>query len=139
VGVRAGWAESAGRRGRRAGGVAGEAPLPSAPRAWQRLYDLPAPAVPEGCPALTSERLLRLAVAVGTKAALSPRQEIYPRGMPAVRALQLGLGALAGPAPRDAIKAAEIREWIASRFPPAASLPHPPPLDALLKEVRLDP
>jgi hypothetical protein len=75
---------------------------------------------------------------VSSGAALSPRQEIYPRQMAAARALRLGVGALTGLAPGDAIKAEDVRQRIASRYPEAKPLPDHPELDGLLKEVGLD-
>src|SRR5262249_10943512 len=131
-------AEYAVRLARAAETVAAEGTLPSASRALQRLYDVPAPHPPPDCAPLTSERLLPPAVAVSTGAALSPRQEIYPRRMPAPRALRLGLGALTGLAPGDAVKAEEVRQRILSRYPEAELLPDHPELDTLLKEVGLD-
>jgi serine/threonine protein kinase len=118
--------------------IAAEDPLPSATRALQRLYDVPAPQLPQDCAALTSERLLRLAVAGSAGAALSPRQEIYPRGMAAERALRLGLGALTGLAPGDAITAEEVRQRVAARYPEALPLPDHPELEGLLKAGGLD-
>jgi hypothetical protein len=87
---------------------------------------------------MTSERLRRLAVAVGALAALSSGQEIYRRHMPAGRALRLGLGALTGLSPGDGIKVDEVRQRIASRYPEADPLPGRPELDTLLREVGLD-
>jgi serine/threonine protein kinase len=63
-------------------------------RVLQRLQEVASPPLPEGSAPFSKDRLLRLAVAVSRTAAMSPRQEIYPRGMPAGRALKLGLGAL---------------------------------------------
>ena len=45
---------------------------------------------------LSDERLLRLAAAASESAAVSSRQELYPRNMPAERALKLAQGALLG-------------------------------------------
>lgn len=131
-------AEYAVRLAQAAEAIAAEDPLPSATRALQRLYDVPAPPLPADCAALTSERLLRLATGVSPAACLSSRQEIYPRGMPAARALRLGLGALTGLAAGDAIKAADIRQRIAARYPEAEPLPDHPDLEPLLVEVGLD-
>lgn len=131
-------AEYAIRLAQAAEAIAAEDPLPSATRALQRLYDVPAPQTPSDCPALTSERLLRLAVSVSPTAALSSRQEIYPRKMSAARAVRLGLGALTGLPPGEAIKAEDVRQRIASRYPEAEALPEQAELDAMLREVGLD-
>src|SRR5262249_39649060 len=71
-------------------------------------------------------------------AALSPRQEVYPRGMSGERALRLGLGALTGLAPGDAITAEEGRQRIATRYPEALPLPNHPELEGLLRQAGLD-
>jgi serine/threonine protein kinase len=131
-------AEHALRLAQTADAIAAEDPLPSAARTFQRLYDVPAPQAPPDCAALTSERLLRLAVAGSGGAALSPRQEIYPRGMAAERALRLGLGALTGLAPGDAITVEEVRQRITARYPEALPLPDHPELEGLLKSAGLD-
>jgi serine/threonine protein kinase len=131
-------ADYAVRLGAVADAIAGEDPLPPAARTLQRLYDVSAPEAPVGCAPITSERLLRLAVAISTGAALSPRQEVYPRGMAPARALRLGLGALTGLGPGDAIRAEDVRQRIAARYPEAKPLPNRPGLDGLLKEVGLD-
>lgn len=74
-------------------------------------------------------RLVRLAAAASTRAAVSSRQEFYPRGMDAARALKLSRGALYGVA-RLTVK--QIRSRIASRYPEAEPLPGRPQLDELL-------
>src|SRR5205085_5669353 len=76
--------------------LAGADPLPPPLRVFQELYDVPQPQQPVGCQPFGNERLLRLAAAMSEAAAVSSRQELYPRGMAAERALRLGLGALAG-------------------------------------------
>ncbi|HLU49611.1 MAG TPA: hypothetical protein VK116_16045, partial [Planctomycetota bacterium] len=100
------------------------------------------------------ERLLRLAASVGTIAELSARREIYPRDMPADRALKLGAGALSGlgvgaseveggatarldlrPGEFDP---EEVRQRIRARYPKARELPQPTELDRLLREVGID-
>ena len=52
------------------------------------------PQQPHGCQPFSNERLLKLAAAMSKTAAVSSRQELYPRGMAAERALRLGIGAL---------------------------------------------
>ena len=80
---------------------------------------------------LTSTRLLRLAASASRKAAVSSRQEIYPRGMAPLQALKQSLGALVG-APE--LTAADIQGRVQGRYPEAAKLPHRPELDRLLEE-----
>src|SRR5262249_51634656 len=132
-----GLADYAVRLGAAADAIADEDSLPPAARALQRLYDVSAPEAPAECAPMTSERLLRLAVAASAGASLSPRQEVYPKEMAAARALRLGLGALTGLAPGDAIRVEDVRQRIAARYPEAKPLPDRPELDRLLKEVRL--
>ena len=84
---------------------------------------------PAGEPALTDDRLVRLASAASTGAALSSRLELYPRGMPAARALKLGAGALVGP---KKLPPQMVQDRIASRYPEAERLPGQPQLDAML-------
>ena len=80
---------------------------------------------------LTPTRLLRLAASASRKAAVSSRQEIYPRGMAPLQALKQSLGALVG-APE--LTVADIQGRVQGRYPEAAGLPHRPELDRLLEE-----
>jgi serine/threonine protein kinase len=80
---------------------------------------------------LTQTRLLRLAASASRKAAVSSRQEIYPRGMAPLQALKQSLGALVG-APE--LTVADIQGRVRGRYPEAASLPGRPELDRLLEE-----
>lgn len=124
--------------------IASENPLVSPLRVIQRLYEVPFPSVPAEItapPPPTQERLLSIAVEASSQAALSTRLEIYPRGMSARRALQLGLGsvtALGLGTAEKAIAPQQIRERIASRYREAELLPERPALDGLLKEVGLN-
>src|SRR5207249_10328708 len=78
---------------------------------------------------LSDSRLLRLAVAASRGAALSSRQEVYPRGMEALRALKLAQGALGGV---KVLSAEQVRDRVTGRYPEAESLPDRPRLDELL-------
>ena len=74
-------------------------------------------------------------------AAVSAKQEVYPRGMPAERALRLGMGALTGLGlgeGESGFAIDEIRTRVESRYPEAESLPDRPELDELLKRVGLE-
>ena len=96
---------------------------------------LTTPAAPSGLNALSRDRLVILAAAASTKAAVSARLELYARDLPAQRALALGRGALLG---NDAISASEIQRRIAARFPQAQPLPDRPQLDRLLEDGGFD-
>ncbi len=122
-------AEYARRLGRTADRLATEDPLPNPGRVEDELGLVP---VPEGVGALPLGRLMRLAAAASTGAALSARLELYPRGMAPLIALRLSLGALSGP---DHLTADQLRARVKGRFPEAAELPPRPALDALLIEA----
>ncbi|MBK5914701.1 BREX system serine/threonine kinase PglW [Rhodocyclus purpureus] len=77
-------------------------------------------------------RLLRLATAASRSAALSSRQEIYPRNMPAVQALRQSLGALVS---LKDLEVVDLKVRVRGRFPDAEPLPERPSLDRLLEEV----
>ncbi len=79
-----------------------------------------------------ASRWLQLAAATADRAALSSRLELYPRGMPAARAVKLALGALAG---ARELTAEQVRERVGGRYPEAEPLPERPALDALLEEA----
>lgn len=127
--------------GRKADRLAASDPLPPPLRVFQELYEVPQPPMPPGCQPLTNERLLKLAAVMSRTAAVSPKQELYPRGMAAERALRLGIGALSGLGlgdSEDGFTIDQIRERLRSRYPEAEPLPTRPELDALLHRVGLD-
>jgi serine/threonine protein kinase len=116
-------------------------PLASPIRVFQELYEVQQPSQPHGCQPFSNERLLNLAAAMSQKAAVSSRQEVYPRGMAAERALRLGIGALSGLGIGETEKGfsvEQIRDRVKSRYPAAEPLPDRPELDALLHKVGLD-
>lgn len=126
------------RLGEAADRMAEEDPLLPPARVIQRLREIAAPA---GAPVLTDSRLVRLAVASASKAALSSRQELYPRGMDAARALRLSQGALYSVSSRGGVASLtvdEIRERVLSRYPESTPVPDHPALDALLEEMGFD-
>ncbi len=125
-------AEYARRLGRAADKLAGETPLPSPARVEDELGLVP---IPDGTGALPSGRTLRLATAASAGAALSARLELYPRGLPALAALRLSLGALSGP---EGLTAAEVQARVRGRFSEAEPLPDRPALDVLLTEAGAD-
>ena len=87
--------------------LAAEDPLVPPQRVLERLREV---APPGGAPVLTDSRLVRLAAAASCRAALSSRQELYPSGMDAARAIKLSQGALHGVA---SLTVQEIRERVA--------------------------
>jgi serine/threonine protein kinase len=110
-------------------------------RAFQELYEVPQPPQPHGCQPFSNERLLKLASAMGDKAAISTLQEVYPRGMAAERALRLGVRALSGLLSSESEKGfsvEQVRERVRSRYPDAEPLPDHPGLQSLLMQVGMD-
>lgn len=125
-------ASYASRLGEEADKLADEDPLVPPARVIQRLRDIP---VPAGFTVLTDSRLVRLAAAASQHAAVSSRQELYPRGMEAIRTLKLSQGALYGV---EKLAVQQIRERVSSRYPEATPLPDRPLLDELLRETGFD-
>jgi serine/threonine protein kinase len=125
-------ADYAARLGDQADDLAGEDPLAPPVRALQVLRAVPSPA---GFEPLSDSRLLRLAAAASRGAALSSRQEVYPRGMEALRALKLAQGALGGV---KVLSAEQVRDRVAGRYPEALPLPDRPRLDELLNAAGLE-
>ena len=99
------------------------------------------PSLPPGCQPFSNERLLNLAAAMSKTAAVSSRQELYPRGMLADRVLRLGIGALSGLGlgeSEEGFTPDQVRSRIESRYPAAERLPDPPELQRLLEAVGLE-
>src|SRR5262249_15243625 len=109
-----------------------EGPLAPPARVLQTLRAITPPA---GVTELADTRLVRLAAAASAHATVSSRQELYPKGMDAVRALKLSQGALLGV---PVLTVAQIRERVSSRYPEAAPLPDRPALDDLLQAAGFD-
>jgi serine/threonine protein kinase len=122
----------ASRLGDEADTLADEDPLVPPARILQQLRDITLPA---GVAGLTDSRLVRLAASASQHAAVSSRQELYPRGMDAARALKLSQGALYGVSP---LTVQQIHERVSSRYPEAAPLPERPALDELLRDTGFD-
>lgn len=112
--------------------IADADPLIPPVRAIQRLRDV---TPPPGADLLSDVRMIRLAAVASQHAAVSSRQELYPQGMDAARALKLSQGALYGV---RSLTVQQIRDRVSSRYPEAAPLPDRPILDDLLSEVGLD-
>lgn len=75
-------------------------------------------------------RLLDLAAAASKQAARSSRLELYPKGLPAKRALELSAQVIT---PR--LTPEQVLRRVASRYPAAESLPQRPALDGLLWDL----
>jgi serine/threonine protein kinase len=125
-------ADYATRLGDQADALALEDPLATPARVIQALR---AVASPVGFEPPPDPRLLRLAVAASRGAALSSRQEIYLRGMDALRTLKLAQGALSGV---RVLTADQVRDRVAGRYPEAEPLPDRPHLDGLLTAAGLE-
>lgn len=136
IAIASGWAEYARQLGAAVDACALADPLLPPPRVLETLEGVPLPAalVNEGAstPTIAPTRLLRLAASASRKAALSSRQEIYPRGMAPLQALRQSLGALVG-APE--LRLRDIQDRVRGRYPEAAALPGRPELDRLLEEA----
>mgnify|MGYP001234645452 CR=1 FL=1 len=129
----AAWADHARQLGTVADACALADPLLPPTRVLQALEAVTPPADRSGQPAarLPATRLLRLAASASRHAALSSRQELYPRGMPALQALRQSVGALANV---PMLKPDRLRQRVQGRYPEAAALPDRPALDHLLDE-----
>ena len=119
------------RLGEEADRTADEDPLLAPSRVIERLREVPAPA----SVTIPDARLVRLAAEVSEHAAVSSRQELYPCGMEAARALKLSQGALLG---QRMLTVAQIRDRVGGRYPEAATLPERPALDELLRNAGFD-
>jgi serine/threonine protein kinase len=122
----------AARLGELADQLAIEDPLVPPARVMQRLREV---SQPGGTSLLSDTRLLRLAAASSNHAAVSSRQELYPRGMDAARAIKLSQGAIYGV---PTLTVSMIRDRVSGRYPEAAPVPDRPPLDSLLQAAGFD-
>jgi serine/threonine protein kinase len=104
-------------------------PIATPARALERLREI---STPDSIAPLADVRLVKLATAASSEAALSSRLEIYPVGLAAVTALRLSLGALIGVGD---LTVEMIQERVKGRYPKAEPIPHRPELDDLLAEA----
>jgi hypothetical protein len=123
------WADYADSLGRMADECAEQDPLLPPIRVLEKVRAI---APPETFGELGNHRLLRLAAAASQRAALSSRAELYPRRMPARRALQLGQGALLG---ARILTVREVQGRVQGRYPEAEPLPGRPELDTWIQEL----
>ncbi len=107
-------------------------PLLSPSKAIEKLEAVGHQGDPISASPVPTTRLLRLATAASQRAALSSRQEIYPRGMPAAQALRQSLNGIVGV---QSLRIADLQQRVRGRYPDAAPLPDRPALDELLAEV----
>ncbi|MGH7859951.1 MAG: BREX system serine/threonine kinase PglW, partial [Candidatus Binatia bacterium] len=124
-------ADYAERLGKEADQLAEADPIAAPIRVVETLQKIRVP----GERTLQAGRLVALAAAVSTKAAVSSRLEIYPRGLDPLRSLKLAQGALFG---ARELTVEEIRDRVSGRYPEAAPLPPRPNLDELLKDAGLE-
>lgn len=131
-----GWASYARQLGAKADGCAQADPLLTPQRTVEALRTVPLPEAEPGAPEpapLPSARLLRLAASAAREAALSSRQEIYPRGMSRLQALKQSLNSLIG---LPEIRVTELLGRVRGRYPEAEPLPSQRNLlDRLLEEA----
>jgi hypothetical protein len=81
---------------------------------------------------VSMHRLLCLATEAAEDAALSSRNELYPRGLSALDALKLAAGVIAG---ASEISPGEIQERVSARYPQAERLPDHPELAPILERA----
>lgn len=105
--------------------------LPAPGTVLTRLREVVSGSVLEPLP---DNRLVSLAAATTTTVAVSPRSELYPRQMPALKALRHAQGALV--AAGSVLPEETLRRRVRARFPEATPLPARPALDRLLLDAQ---
>lgn len=108
-------------------------PLPSPQRIVEELGRIKAPILEPDMPTPSEVRRVQLAAAVSENAAVNGKLEIYPRKLPARRALRLAMGAIFGYG--ETLSVQQIQERVRSRYPEAERLPDRPDLDAFIKDL----
>lgn len=126
-------ADYAVRLARKADALAQADPLPSPTRVVEELARIEPPVGDLGMPVPDEVRRVHLAAAASTSAAVNEKLELYPRNLPAARALKLALGAIFGYG--DVLKVQQIKERVRSRYPQAAPLPDMPELEVLIQQL----
>jgi serine/threonine protein kinase len=136
IGTAPAWADYARQLGAAADACALADPLLPPARVLEMLEGVPQPSLEQlggvATAPLAPTRLLRLAASSSRKAAVSSRQEMYARGMPAIQALRQSLGALVG---ASELRVKDIQDRVRGRYPEASPLPDRPSLDRLLEEA----
>ncbi len=127
--------------GAEADALATQDPLPGHARVEEALGSV---ARPDDVEPPSIAQLVYLAASSAKIAAFNARQEVYPRGLSAERALRLSMSAILAPErPRDgggrrSLTILSVRERVTARYPAAALLPDRPELDKLLAAAGLD-
>lgn len=106
--------------------------LPSPQQAVEALESVERPGTVSP---LSVQRLVKLAATCSQKAAVSSRMELYPKAMPAQRAIRIALGSIIG---LRVLTEAQLRERILGRYPQAEELPSRPALDGILAAAGAD-
>ncbi len=117
--------------GRIADQFAAEDPLASPERAYEEIVQR---MQRTDITPLPFHHALALAAAASNTAALSQRDELYPRGMSARRALTLTASTLLRQAPLDV---ESLKKTVHERYPQAEALPDRPALDQLLVQAQI--
>lgn len=134
IAVTSSLADYARRLGRAADELVSTDTLAAPANIIRRLEDIPWPTdLPTEVRPPDPARLVTLASAVSTRAAVSPRLELYPRGLEAGRALSLAVGTLIT---GDFLGPDDVRQRIATRYPDATPLPGRPELDECLAKLQ---
>ena len=83
------------------------------------------------------DRLVSVAAEASRRAAGSARLELYPRRMPAARAIRLSQPVLVPPTSGDGLSVDAVQRSVAARYPDAEPVPGRPVLDRLLAPLAL--
>ncbi|MBK9578958.1 MAG: BREX system serine/threonine kinase PglW [Fibrobacteres bacterium] len=128
------WVQSLGEVARK---LVEEWPLPSRARVLDHLFrvNLDRTGAPETLPRVAPRRMLELAAHSSGVAAVDPREELYPRNLPATRMLSLLLGSFPE---RSLLDRPALEKMRQSRFPESLELPERPALDGLMESLGLD-
>ena len=104
--------------------------LPTADRGAASQSDLAGVLALSPLAGLRDDRAMELAALASSHAACSARLELYPRALPAERAVELCQPILGGK-----LTPADVQSRVASRYSMAAPLPERPALDALMSKA----
>jgi serine/threonine protein kinase len=121
------------RLAKKADALAQADPLPAPTRIVEELGRLETPVVELGMPVPDEVRRVHLAAAASASAAVNDKLEIYPRNLPAARALKLALSAVFGHG--ELLKVQQIKDRVRSRYPQSEPLPDMPELERMLQEI----
>ncbi len=121
------------RLAKKADALAQSEPLPSPARIVEEFGAVAPPPATADIPIPDEVRRIHVGAAASSSAAVNEKLEIYPRGLPALRALKLALGAVWGQG--SLLRVQQIKERVRSRYPQAEPLPDMPALEALVKEI----